>query len=66
MKRKGEADGFGIAVLMILVTAFVCGIISYQKGLQIGRIDIASGRVKATQVVNADGLTEWKFEEAHK
>jgi len=40
--------------------------ISYGNGVTAGRIDIASGRVKATQVVNADGLTEWKFEEQGK
>lgn len=52
---------------IVLVAVFVAIVVSVARGSEIkGRIDIASGRVKATQIVNADGLSEWKFEEASK
>jgi len=66
VKRKGDSDLGCTVMLSGLVLCGVLCFISYVNGVTAGRIDIASGRVKATQVVNADGLTEWKFEEAHK
>ena len=65
---KKLKDGLAeLLVVFVIIAVFVLIFVSVARGSERkGRIDIASGRVKATQVVNADGLTEWKFEEAHK
>jgi len=49
-------------IISILLIVLFC-MISYDNGVRRGRIDIASGRVTATQVPNRDGLTEWQFTE---
>ena len=53
----GLAFGFVISLL----PAIIFSLLSHDIGVKIGRIDIASGRVQASQVTNNDGLTEWKF-----
>lgn len=49
-------------IVSIIIMVLFC-MISYDNGVRVGRTDIASGRVTATQVPNRDGLTEWKFTE---
>ncbi len=61
MNRRNSVLGFAVLFAIVAYVSFVVGtLIEARRSRELGRIDIASGRVVGERVTNADGLAEWQ------